>query len=217
MPRRLSFTRDSFESEFNVVRELEQNLSRYAAPEDCQWLSMKTFPGYLLTAVDTCRAHCLSVKTPSRAAALVCCIDGGLRLFYENQDIETLLGRKTALHLAAGKAIDSESVEMAAEFFRDFPLGIPGTISKARRANAPMPPEIKKQVTERATELGLEVGQLGVLCIMNTISSQTVVHPKHAALARDTVASFLRGVRLRCRVAEVFLEEIEGKSRGVTQ
>lgn len=201
-----------FVSVFDVVSELEFNLSRYTAPDDCQWLSISTFPGYLLTAVDTCRAHSVSIKTPNQSSALTCCIAGGLPQFYDHEEIRALIALKEALHLAAGQAIDSESVEMAAEYFRDFPLGIPGTVAKARRVNVPMPSSIKKQVTERATELGVEIGQLGVLCIMNTISSQTVVHPKHAVLARDTVDSFLRGVRLRRRVAEVFLEEIHGKS-----
>lgn len=197
-----------FSPRFNLVAELELNSNFYQAPDNCEWLSIPTFPGYVLTALDTCRAQCVSVKTPSRSVTVSCAIHHGIKQFYRDSDIEDLIELKEDFHRRAGKAMDSESVEMAAEFFRHFPLGIPGTVSQARRFNVPLSPSIKKQVAERASELGLGIGPMGVLCIMVTISSQTVVHPKHAELASATVQSFLRGVRLRRRVAEVFLEEI---------
>lgn len=203
-----SFDPTTFSSEVDVVHELEQHLSLYEAPEQCEWLSISSFPGYLLTALDTCRANVVSVKVPTRSTTIVCAIQNGLRRFYDDSDIQELIELKRNFHKNVGRAVESESVEMAAEFFRHFPLGLPGTLSKTRRINLPTAPSIKRQVAERATELGISNGAMAVLCVMVTISAQTIVHPKHAALAGDTITSFLRGVRLRRRIAEVFLEEI---------
>lgn len=199
---------DDFRPEFDVVEQLERNLNLYEASDPCAWLSIPTLPGYLRTSLDCVRAHCRSVKTPGLSPTIVCCMKNGIRLFYADPDIDALIDLKSRLLKAAATAIDADTIDMAAEFFRRFPLGIPGTLSEPQRVNVAMPPPIKKQVQGRASELGLATAALGVLSIMVTISSQVVVHPDHAALAEDTVERFLRGVRIRRRVAEAFLEEI---------
>lgn len=201
-----SFHPGDFAPEFDLVQELRDNLAAYESPDDPSWLSMPGFPGYLLTSVDCCRAHCQLPKRPSRSAAMVCCIGHGIDFLYEDPDIQALIQAREKLHRLAGKAADSSLLEMGAEFFRHFPLGIPGTISQPQRINVPMPAEIKSQVSERASELGLDNFQIGILAVMEVVSHQTVVHRDHAALASDTIKKFLRGVRLRRRVAELFLE-----------
>lgn len=200
---------DELSPSVDWVFELETNLTLYQAPDDSPWVSFPKFPGFLLTSADCARAHCLSVRSPSQAASIVCAIHHGIRRFYGNADIEALIKLRQTLHKEAKSAIDSDSVEMAAEFFRHFPLDIPGTLSKARRLNLPMPASLKNQVAERARELGITNASMGILCVMVTVSFQTVVPPDHAALAADTVERFLRGVHRRRRVAEVLLEEVE--------
>lgn len=204
-----SFHPDHFEdgrAEFDLVQELTNNLAAYEPPDTPSWLSMPGFPGYLLTSVDCCRAHCQLSKRPSRSSAMVCCIGSGIDFLYEDPDIQALIQAREKLHQLASKAADSSLLEIKAEFFRHFPLGIPGTISQAQRINVPLPTEIKSQVSERASELGLDNAQIGILAVMEVISHQTVVHRDHAALASDTIKKFLRGVRLRRRMAELFLE-----------
>lgn len=186
----------------DVLSELETDRSRYIGRE---WLTLLHWPGYLATSLDRVRAQA-SLPTPGISPTLACCIEHGMSALERHAEIRGLLDLKHTIDNLEG--MNASAVDVAAAWYRSFPVGVDVTLSGTRKQNLTVPEPLKIRVHDLASDLGLSLSALSVLAATTTLSKQPSVLPEHADMMIAAVKQFLKLALLRRKGGQGMIEAL---------
>lgn len=194
--------------DFDLVEELEENSREHEPGCNGSVVTVRNFPNWLRTAVDSVRAHVKETDKPSLSVTISAAASHGVGFFYANKDLESLVKLEDELNKLGRDSDDADLVEQVWSLLRHWKLEVPPSMTGSSKLTVQCPSETKNQIAHRATELGLSTSTLLVLCVMVTISKQSTVHPDHAKRCEDVVRKVLKIARTRRRMCEVAVQEV---------
>ena len=205
MPKRASFSRDCFESEFDLLAAIRESQSTYDKQDKDQikWLSLHRLPKYVIANVD----RVIAGEEVSHEEARWCCIEFGIGRLYASGEykaweaLQELALSKESQYREDG---DWDDVQERLTTFRFQPTDChQGT----RSVNARIPEPIKAQVSGAAKVLGMSATTVATICLIDALRElEFVMHKKDL---NATMSEFYRLLRRRTRRLRRLLVEVE--------
>lgn len=208
---------------FDLVEEITYHGKSYHAHgEDTVQLTLRTFPGFLSTALNQIRHNCRDCyPPPSQNLILTVCLTQAIRYFLTDEDMLDLGRIKAGFYRDSPGFASIRAVSIAESYLMNMPIGAAygnggSTMAKPSRLGARIPETLNSQIAGRVEALGLTKQDIVVLCLCLVISSQSpdVCHADLIKDCRETFNTFAGLAKLRSEFNKLIIDKLVGERDG---
>jgi hypothetical protein len=212
---------DSFAASFDLLHELANNRDEYSSDE--MQMSVYHFPSSLLMLIDQTREQVpkgVALTRPSRNSTIVCCLSYGIGILGKHEDIQELFRLKRKMNvittssnghpkdLEHSYSQDSVLIQSIWDVFQQWGIESKDN-SKSSRQGLYVSKKLKQAVSAVKTDLSLSLDSLVSICLQIAIHDQDWVLDELKTNMESNIGQFFRAARIRRRIFEVLLKELE--------
>lgn len=213
---------DTFSSTFDLLDELSRNREQYTCDEI--QLTAYRFPVSLLMVIDqtrdqipisiTNKSEDYNLSRPGRNPTINCCLQHGVNLIRAHEDIKSIIrlrGRFIAIIRPENyQQRDADLAQAIFDAFEKFPLTVhDSSMSETRKQGLHLGKKLKDSIFGVRSELGVSLDAIVILCIQLSLSDAEWILPECRDRMRKSTEEFFRKVRVRIRMFEALLVELE--------